>query len=143
MFTLELSLVVSALILITFTALNGYIQPNKNHLINTQELLLLVNLSIMYTTAASHPCWGNIVLNVMVSIAFLQFCGIVLMHFFIYVCKCSTGITVQSAKRKVLKFCCMKIKNPQPYDVKLLNIPECTYNYKEYRDGLVSDDFNN
>ena len=34
-FTLELSLVVSALILITFTALNGYIQPNKNHLINT------------------------------------------------------------------------------------------------------------
>ena len=141
--TLELSLVVSALILIMFTTLNGYIQPNKNHLINVQELLLLVNLSIMYTTAASHPHWGNIAINVMVSIAFLQFCGIVLIHFFMYTCNCSTGTTVQSVKAKVMKFCHIKTNNCQRNDVKLLNIPECTYNYKEYRDGLVSDDFNN
>ena len=140
-FTLELSLTVSALVLIMFTALNGYIQPNKNNLINIQELLLLVNLSIMYTTAACHPQWGNIVVNIMVSIAFLQFCVIVLIHFFMYTCKFRVSITVKSVKAKIMKFCHMKTKNHQLNDVKLLNIPECTYNYKEYRDGLVSDDF--
>jgi len=26
-------------------------------------------------------------------------------------------------------------------NIALLDIPECAYNYNEYRDGLVSDDF--
>ena len=103
-FTLELSLIVSTLVLVMFTALNGYIQPNKNNLINIQELLLLVNLSMMYITAATHPHWGNIVMNIMVSIAFLQFCGIVLIYFFLYTCKIRTSITVQSVKAKIMKF---------------------------------------
>ena len=30
------------------------------------------------------------------------------------------------------------IKN---YDITLLDIPERTYNYSQYQDGLVSDDF--
>ena len=140
-FTLELSLIVSALTLIVFTALNGYIQPNKNNLINLQELLLLVNLSILYTTAASHPYWSNAVMNVMFGLAFLQFWAIVLVHFFKYTCHCNIGIVLQSAKEKLMKTCCTKMHNRRQCDIKLLNIPKCTYNYKEYRDGLVSDDF--
>ena len=29
------------------------------------------------------------------------------------------------------------------FDVTLLDIPERSYDYSEYQDGLVSDDFNN
>ena len=32
-------------------------------------------------------------------------------------------------------------QNRSSYDVTLLNAPECTYNYSEYQDELVSDDF--
>ena len=40
-----------------------------------------------------------------------------------------------------MKFFCTKKRSSYAYDVALLNIPECTYNYNEYQDGLVSDDF--
>ena len=35
----------------------------------------------------------------------------------------------------------MKKQNHSSYNVALLNTPECTYNYTEYRDEFVSDDF--
>ena len=38
-----------------------------------------------------------------------------------------------------MKLCIFKKSNEYDHD---LNIPERTYNYSEYRDGLISDDFN-
>ena len=40
-----------------------------------------------------------------------------------------------------MKFCEKKTSSHVSNNVALLNIPECTYNYTEYRDELVSDDF--
>lgn len=80
-------------------------------------------------------------MNTMIGIAFLQFCAIVLYHFLTYTCHYNICIAIQSAKVKLMKISCIKTQNHQQHNVELLNIPECTYNYKEYRDGLVSDDF--
>ena len=81
-FEAKLKLILSTMLLITFSIYIGYIRPHKNKLINVQELLLLLNLTIMY--AVSYQSGDNVfsfVTNVMISLAFIQFCILVLYHF--------------------------------------------------------------
>ena len=35
----------------------------------------------------------------------------------------------------------MYFKSETDFDAELLNVPDCTFNYTKYQDGLVSDDF--
>ena len=142
-FQTSLKLILSTILLIIFSIYNGRIYPHKNKLVNIQELLLLLNLTIMY--AVSYQCTESIfsiVTNIMISLAFIQFCTIVLYHFLTYTCHCNVETILQASKEKLVKFCYKNHpKNNDYIDVELLNIPERTYNYAEYQDGLVSDDF--
>ena len=110
---------------------------------NIQELLLLINLTIIY--AVSYQCSESIfsiVTNVMISLAFIQFCMIVLYHFLTYTCHWDFVIMFQTGKQKMLKYIRKSnISHENLYQHELLDIPECTYNYTEYQDGLISDDF--
>ena len=142
-FQIQLRLILTAIILILFTTLYGYSHPNKNALVRIQELLLLLNLTIMY--AVSYQGSGaifSIVTNVMISLAFIQFCTIIFYHFLSYTCRCNIVTTLQTRKQKMVKLFSKKIDDYQnANDLALPNIPDPTYNYSEYRDGLVSDDF--
>ena len=77
------------MILVLFTVYHGYIHPNKNKMVNIQELLLLINLIIMYAVSyqGSESVFSTVT-NVMISLAFIQFCTIVLYHFLTYTCHC-------------------------------------------------------
>ena len=84
-----------------------------------------------------------IITNVMISLAFVQFIIIVLYHFLTYTCHHNVICLLKTTKQKLMtKLCKKKNLSRVSNNVALLNIPECTYNYTEYRDGLVSDDFN-
>ena len=52
--------------------------------------------------------------------------------------KCSVTDKIQTVKNKL-----GRLINPKQnqHQISLLNIPPSAYNYTEYRDGLVSDDF--
>ena len=142
-FQVKSRLVLSAVLLIIFSILNGCIYPNRKKPVNIQELLLLLNLTIMY--AVSYQGSGSVfstVTNVMISLAFTQFCTIVFYHFLTYTCHCNVVTTLQNVKEKLIKI--FKRNNAPVNNVintALLNIPERDFNYKEYQDGLVSDDF--
>ena len=83
----------------------------------------------------------SIVTNIMISLAFIQFCTTVLYHFLTYTCHCNIVGTLQTIERAIMKYF-TKSNQPQKSNYhELLDIPECTYNYCEYRDGLISDDF--
>ena len=142
-FQTSLKLILSTTLLMIFSIYNGRIYPHKNKLVNIQELLLLLNLTIMY--AVSYQCSESIfsiVTSIMISFAFIQFCTIVLYHFLTYTCHCNVEIILQASKDKFTNFCFKNhSKNNHYIDVALLNIPERTYNYTEYQDGLVSEDF--
>ena len=142
-FQISLKLILSTMLLMIFTIYNGHIYPHKNKLVNIQELLLLINLTIMYAVSyQSNESIFSIVTNVMISLAFIQFCTIVLYHFLTYTCHCNVETILQASKEKLVKFCYKNhTRNNHYFDVELLNIPERTYNYAEYQDGLVSDDF--
>ena len=142
-FQISFKLILSTMLLMIFTIYNGRIYPHKNKLVNIQELLLLINLTIMYAVSyQSNESIFSIVTNVMISLAFIQFCTIVLYHFLTYTCHCNVETILQASKEKLVKFCYKNhTRNNLYFDVELLNIPERTYNYAEYQDGLVSDDF--
>ena len=142
-FQTSLKLFLSTTLLMIFSIYNGRIYPYKNKLVNIQELLLLLNLTIMYAVSyQSNESIFSIVTNVMISLAFIQFCTIVLYHFLTYTCHCNVEIILQALKERLVKFCYKNHSRNSHYgDVVLLNIPECTYNYTEYQDGLVSEDF--
>ena len=142
-FQTSLKLILSAILLMIFSVYSGYVRPHKNKLVNIQELLLLLNLTIMY--AVSYQGSGktfSIVTNIMISLTFIQLFIIVLHHVLTYTCHCNIVIALQTLRGKLMKLCYKNhIKSRARFDVELLNIPECTYNYNEYQDGLVSEDF--
>ena len=142
-FQLHLRLIFAAILLILFICYFGYIQPYKNKTVNIQELLLLANLTILH--AASYHNNNrvfSIISNFMIGLAFIQFCTIMLCHFLIYTCHCNVVTILAKVKEKLTKlYSLRKPNNHQHIEISLLNIPECTYNYSEYQDGLISNDF--
>ena len=111
---------------------------------NSQELILLANLTILHAVSyQNNDKIFFIVTNVMISLAFIQFCTILICHFLIYACPCNVVISIVTLKEKLMNFCILRKSNKRHQrEILLLNIPERTYNYSEYQDGLVSDDFN-
>ena len=138
-FHMKIRLLLATIFLILYTAIFGYICPNKSKLINVQELILLINLTIMHAVSyySSDSVFG-IVTNLMISLAFIQFCLIVIYHFLTYTCNYNIENTLHSVREKLVN---SFAKDRHAFDIALLDIPERTYNYSEYQDGLVSDDF--
>ena len=126
-----------------FSIYSAHIHPYKNKIVNIQELLLLINLTLMYAVSyQSNERIFSIVTNIMISLSFIQFFILTVYHFLTYTCKCNVFIALQNFKNKVIKlFGKNYFKCNSGFDVELLNIPERTYVYNEYKDGLISDDF--
>ena len=139
-FQAKLKLILSTLLLIIFSTCSGRIYPHKNKMVNIQEMALLINLTILYAVSyQSNERIFLIVTNAMISLAFVQLLIIVLYHFLTYTCRCIVAGVLQTFKNK-LNILSNKIYENN-FNAELLNIPECTYNYTEFQDGLVSDDF--
>ena len=137
-FQTRINVFLVTIILVVFTACYGYLCPNKNKGVNIHNLLLLINLTILYAV----PLLNNdkifrVVTNFLISLTFMQLCITFLYHFLTYTFHCNVII-----KEKLIKiFPIKRISNHLSCDVPLLVNPECRYNYNEYRDELVSDDF--
>ena len=139
-FSTKLRLILSTMLLIIFGFYTGYIRPNKNKMVNIQELLLLLNLTLMYAVSYQGSIFF-IVTNVMIGLAFVQFGIIVLYHFLTHTCHCDIAHMLKVTREKLMMKFYKKNLRSNLNDIPLLSIPERTYNYAEYRDGLVSDDF--
>ena len=141
-FPIKLKIILSTVLLIVFGIYSAYACPHKNKLVNIQELLLLINLTIMYAVSyQGNDKIFSIVNNVMISVSFMQCTTIILYHFLTYTCHCDIIWMLNKTKQKLITLYNNKNLNCNSNNIVLLNIPECTYNYTEYRDGLVSDDF--
>ena len=133
----QIRLLLGAVVLLLFIACFRSINPNKVNLVNIQELILLININITFVVNLYD--YHGTVTSLMVGFAFIQFSIIVLYHFLTYTCQCNVDNTLMIIKTKAMK--CCKNDNHRTRLVEMLDIPECTYNYREYQDGLISDDF--
>ena len=139
----EVSLTVGAIILIIITTFYGSIFPYKSILVNVQELLLLINVTVIYSVSYhSSDTISSTVTNVMITIALVHFTIILLYHFLTFTCHCNVENMFWGVKEKMIK-CCHLIYFSHPTSNYTMNsaVPERTYNYAEYREGLVTDDF--
>ena len=136
-FQIKLNLILATITLVIFTGYYGYLRPNKNKIVNFQELSLLINLTILYAVSIQENLKiFFIITNIMISLTLTQFGIIALGHFVIYTCHRKFSI-----KEKFFKIFSKKKLSRDSFDVALLDIPDRTYDYSEYQDGLVSDDF--
>ena len=84
-FQMRLRVFLATALLVIFTACYGYVRPNKNKAVNIQNLLLLVNLTILYAVVLlSSEEFFSIVTNFLISLTSVQFCITVLYHFLTY-----------------------------------------------------------
>ena len=136
-------LIVSTLLLIIFSTCSGCIYPHKNKMVNIQEMALLINLTILYAVSyQSNERILMIITNVMISLAFVQLLIIALYHFLTYTCHCNMAHALLILKIKFTRLRSkIHFKSETDFDAELLSVPERTFNYTEYQDGLVSDDF--
>ena len=133
-FTSKLRLLISTSILIVFVGFHGYIRPNKNTLVNIQELLLLLNLTILH--AVSYFGSGyvfSLVANIMISLALVQFLTIVLYHFLTYTYPCNIVDAFHTLRGNVIR--CFDIRPLEDSylnaDIALLDIDEHDNNYND------------
>ena len=88
-FQIKLSLILATIILVIFTGYYGYLQPNKNKIVNFQELSLLINLTILYAVSIrENKEIFSIITNIMISLSLIQFSITAVGHFVIYTCHC-------------------------------------------------------
>ena len=71
----------------------------------------------------------------MITIALVHFTIILLYHFLTFTCHCNVENMLWDVKEKMIKCC-----HTSDY-VMTCEIPERMYNFTEYQDGLVTDDF--
>ena len=134
----SLRLIIGVVILILFACFFGYTQPYKKKAVNFQELLLLANLAILHVVSYhSNRSVFSVITNLMIFLAFLQLCTIVFCHFLFYTCHCNVVTVSIKVKEKLLKFCSLRKSDNHLNEILLLSIPEHTYNYSEYQDGLT------
>ena len=135
---ISLRLTIATIVLVLFTVCYGYLQPNKNKLVNIQELSLLANLLIMHAVSLQQSkAVFSVITNVMIGLAFAQCIMIIVYHFITYTLQWNIALIAE----KFIKIFKTKKRSSCSYDVILRNIPERAHNYNEYQDGLVSDDF--
>ena len=137
----QLMLVLTTIILVLFTVYYASIHPYNSKLANTQELLFLINLIIMYAVSyqQSERIFTTIA-NIMISLAFIQFCITLLYHFLTYTIRCKVIDNLYVVLENLKHFFKLKTSTTQQF-TETLDIPERTFNYTAYQDGLISDDF--
>ena len=137
-FQVKMRLILSTTLLMCFALSSGYFHPNKNKLVNFQDTLTLLNITIMHAMSyQSDSRLFSIVSNIMIACTFAHFCLILFYHIGTYTCHCDLIGLVTIGKQKMMR--AKQVENSS--STIELNIPERLYNYSQYQDGLVSDDF--
>ena len=139
----NINLVVGIILLGIFGGVTGVVRPFKDNVKNYQELLLIFNLHGLYTISQYVQDGANqTVVNVMITISAVQFMFILSYHTITYGCggvfRNKIHFCVNSLVRCISRL--QKRSQHQHFqlqDITRDNIPEVTFNYREFREPIV------
>jgi len=116
------------------------VHPFKKGFKNNQELLYIINLHILYMFTLS-DLQGVIIVNVMITLAAIQFTFIIMYHIITYSYNGVIRIKINYFINTIITWI-NKLKKSSNTNLQLHNIeiPEVTYNYHEYREPLIGED---
>ena len=136
------SLMVSIILVGVMISIHGYFRPFKDKTNNNLELLLLLNLQVLFVVSIYNT--PNVVaVNILIAMAFVQLVYIVLKHVQQHLPnKCSNVI---DTAKYIFKLCLSSFQSSTAVN-RLQNIelrgiiPEVAHNYNEFQDSLIGVD---
>ena len=84
----------------------------------------------------------SIVTNIMISLAFIQFCAIVLYHFLTYTCLYNVELALSHSKQKLIQLWANTQLSNHSSNDPLLNMPEDMFYLDDYQDETDNNGFN-
>ena len=131
------NLIISSIILSIMIMFHGIVHPFNSSIKNYQEILYFTNLQILYglTLSAYH---STTTVNVMITLAAAQFIIIIIYHTITY----SFSGVIRIKIDHFITSWINKSNRPSNSNSQVHNIeiPEITYNYREYREPLIGLD---
>ena len=142
----NINLTLSIVLFGSLGGLHGIACPFKMKYKNYQELVLLLNLQGLYA-ALQHSHNGNITaVNIMITITAVQIFFVVTYHMFTYmyggIIKNKIQLHFNILTRWITKLHKKPHQQFQLEDAMRDNIPEVAFNYREYREPLVGQEYN-
>ena len=139
----------TGLIIIGITdAFRAYRKPFKCSIKNFQDSLLTINLLSLYTFALSFNRneTRKISVDILISLAAVQFILIVFYHIFVYAHGGIIQKTAMSMLHTLHRWMDRFYKKPQACDQQFklhlyCDIPEVTHNYHEYQEPLIGQEY--
>ena len=119
----------------TMCVMTGITHPFKNKFHNYHELLLLLNLQLLYI--AVHHKFSVTIINTVIAMAAVHFTLIVVYHIITYMCGGVIRNKIQQGVNTVMGWI-RKRSTVQRFQ--LTNIPEVAFNYREYREPLLEQE---
>ena len=143
----NINLVLSAILLSIIIGMHGVVSPFKNKVKNSQEMLYLINLQILFVVALyDHQATSPIVFNILLGIAAFHFVLIIMYHIFTYSCndtikaKICSGITTTACRIFSTSHNNQRLVD-DTWECNTRNeIPEAV-NYHQYRETLLNEHY--
>jgi len=129
------NLMISTIIIATLCVATGITHPLKSKFHNYHELILLLNLQILHIFVQNNS--SKIIINIVIAIAVVHFALIVIYHIITYACDGVIQKKMQQGVNIVMEWY-TSMSSIQSFQ--LGNVPEVTFNYREYQEPLVALD---
>ena len=140
----NINLTVSIIMFGILGGLHGIVRPFKKKYKNYQELLLMLNLQILYAISQYTPDTNTI--TIMVTITAVQFMIIVAYHVITYlypaVISYNLRLSINTLTRWINRSHKRSHQQFQLQDSTRDNIPKVAFNYHEFREPLVGQEYN-
>ena len=144
----NINIAISILLLSVIIGLHGVMQPLKIKHKNYQEMLLLFNLQGLYVSLLySQGIANSTAVNVAITVAAVYFCFIIVYHMITYVYGGVIRNKIQLSINTLTRWITRLNNKTHTQHFQLQdnirdNIPEVSFNYREYREPLVGVDLN-
>ena len=136
--------ILSAVFFGIFGGIFGVIRPFKSRVKNYQELIFIFNLQgLNIISLHSH---NSIVINIIITMAVVHFIFIITYHVITYMFGGVIRNKILSSVNTFIKWITRLYNKSRPQQFQLPNftrdsIPEVTFNYREYREPLIGQDY--
>ena len=139
----DINLSASIIILSIFNVVHTFSKPFKSKAKNYQEFFLIINLLGVYIFALSSASNDiNVTaINIMITLAVVQFSLIVMYHILTYGCSGVVTKWLFLLYHDILAGRFTKKLRTQQFELHHCNIPDVTYNYHEYQEPLIGQEY--
>ena len=142
-----INLTVGIIVLIIINSMNTSCKPFKNKYKNYQEMYLFLNQIVLYNLTLY--TYSTSTVNIMVFMVAVHFSLIVLYHILTYTTGDITKVKLKDGVRKciIVQFVKRMYGKSRVQQFELrnnmahLNVPNVTYNYREYQEPLIGSDY--